>query len=57
MSGRGIPALLRKGRVFPEIGHCPLSDLYGQLGTVVVPVGVSFRMLMCYFKCILAPKV
>ena len=34
-----------------------LLILMVSLGTVMVPVGVSFRLLMCYSECILGLKV
>ena len=57
MSGRSIPAILGRGRDFQELGHCPLFDPYGRLRTVMVPVGVSFSLLMCYNERILRLKV
>ena len=39
MSGRIIPVTLGKGRGFPGVG--PLWSLMVDLGTVMVPLGVS----------------
>ena len=54
-SGRIIPAILGKGWRFSEIG--PLSTFWSALETVVVPLCVSFSLLMCYNECILRIKV
>ena len=43
MNGKSIPAILGRGGDFQELGHHPLFDPYG---TVMEPVGVSFRLLM-----------
>ena len=60
MSGRIIPTIniLGKGWGFPGIGPPPnfLPSLVG-LGTVMVPVGVSFRVLMCYSEPVMKLRV
>ena len=48
MSGRSIPAILRKGGDFQELGHHPLFDTYGGPWNCHGSVGVSVSLLMCY---------
>ena len=50
MSGRSIPAISGESGDFQGLGHCPLFDPYGRLGTVVAPVDVSFSLLMCILR-------
>ena len=58
MSGKIIPAILRKGQGFPGIGPPPTFwPFMVGLGTVMAPVDVSFSLLMCYDERILRPKV
>ena len=39
----------RRGGCFQELDHCPFVDLlWSGLETIVVPMDVSFSMLMCY---------
>ena len=58
MSGRIIPVTLGKGRGFPGVGPLPAFwSLIVDLGTVMVPLGVSFSLLLCYNEHILRIKV
>ena len=58
MSGRIIPTILGKGRIFPGIEPPPtFRPFMVSLGTVLVLVGVSFSMLMYYNECIMRLKV
>ena len=58
MSGRIIPSILEKGWRFPEIRLLPTFwPFMVGLGTVMVPVGVSFSMEMHYNECIMKLKV
>ena len=50
MSRRSILAILGKGGDFQELGHCSLFVFLVGLGTLMVPVGMSLTMLMCYSK-------
>ena len=58
MSGRIIPTILRKRAEISRNGP-PLTfwSLMVSLGTVTVPLGVSFSLLMCYSEQILKIKV
>ena len=58
MSGRIIPAILGKGVEIPRnwVNAHFLTFMVG-LGTVMAPVGVSFRLLMCCNEHILRLKV
>ena len=48
MNGKIIPTILGKGRRFPGTGPPPTFwSLMVSLGTVLVPVGMSFCLLMC----------
>ena len=54
MSERIIPTILGEGWRVPGMGPPPtFLSLMVSLGTVMVPVGVSFVVLMCYSECIL----
>ena len=54
MSGRIIPTILGKRRRFPGIGPpCTFWSLMVGLGTVLMPLGLSFSLLMCYSELIL----
>ena len=46
MSGRIIPTILGKGQRFPGFGHLPLLGLLTGLGTFMVPLRVSFHLLI-----------
>ena len=49
MNGRIIPTILGKGQRFPGTGSPPTFwSLMVSLGAVVVPLGMSFSLLMCY---------
>ena len=52
MSGRTIPALLGEGVEIPRNWAAAHLLVFGvSLGTVMVSVGVSFGLLMCYNGC------
>lgn len=55
VSGRSVPAILRKQWGFLELG--PLLTFIVSLGNVMVPVGVSFSLLICYNQHIMRLKV
>ena len=58
MSGRFIPPILGKGWGFPGVGPQPTFwSLMVDLGAVMVPLGVSFSLLMCFNVRILRIKV
>ena len=57
MSRRIIPAISGREGDFQELGHCHFLTFMVDLGTVMVPVGVSFSLLMCYSDHILRLKV
>ena len=57
MSGRSIPAISGRDRDIQELNHHPLFDPYGRLRAVMMPVGMSFSLLMCYSERILGLKV
>ena len=56
--GRIITTVLGKGRQFTGIGSLPTFFTFMvNFETVIVPVGVSFSLLMCYNECMLKLKV
>ena len=58
MSGRIIPTVLGMEWRFPGIGSSPTFwPFMVGLRTVMVPVGMSFSMLMYYNECIMRLKV
>ena len=53
-----IPTILEKGQGFPGVGPVPtVWSLMVDLGTSMVPLGVSFSLLMCYSELVLRIKV
>ena len=38
----------KKGGALQELGHPSFLVFYGDLGTIMAPVGVSFKVLMYY---------
>ena len=53
MSGRRIPAILGRGWISKNQATAHFLILMVSLGNVMVPVGVSFSLLMCFSECIL----
>ena len=57
MNGRSIPGILGKVRISRNWATAHFLNFMVCLGTVMMPMGVSFSLLMCYNECILRLKV